>query len=170
MTLKRSIWVLIGLAVLILSACNPLAGTQPTSCDGITSEVGGCDADRPSFTATTCDGLAVEFGKQLNDRLVPVFTGPSIVRGNARSAQIVHAESLVASLANLHLRQIGAPRTCDLDAFLSVAEGQFSDELKAKVGQFAYEGVLIITYERWLAELREIVGAIGEPTASPPLA
>ncbi len=74
--------VLAAMVMLIASACGSVGGSSPSSpriCDGFSEEVGGCDPDRPSFQAMTCEGLGREAGQQLDERLLALYAGPETV-------------------------------------------------------------------------------------------
>lgn len=148
-------------AFLALSACGMLGigNAEPSACDGISSTVGGCDADRPVFSGTTCDAVAEELGVQLNDQLLEIVNGPER-SDESKATRVRHRESLAVSLANNHLREMGLIRDCGVDGFLAVSEQQFSDEFRMVIGQYAWDGPRHGTYEEWLDQLREYLQVI----------
>jgi hypothetical protein len=117
------------------SGCSLAQGTPtPTTCNGISSELGGCAADLPTFTGTTCDQLADEFGQ-------------------AMDAAVMH-----------RMIELGIIEDCKMPAFLDRAALGFSPELKSQVGTVVYDNDPPAGYGDWIAILTRIMGGIGKPS------
>ena len=93
---------------------------------GIDASLGGCAPDRPAFTASTCTEVGLEYGTQLNGRLLQIYRGPEVMTEESRAVRASHVMTLTTSLANLHLRRIGIVAACGVDEFLAGAEKDFS--------------------------------------------
>ncbi|MDQ2966121.1 MAG: hypothetical protein M3R57_09770 [Chloroflexota bacterium] len=143
----------------LLAGCGVLATPAPTTCDGIGSEIGGCDPDRPRFTGNTCVAVGQEAGRFLNDRLLPIYRGPDAVGGETRAVRGGQMMSLIVSLANIHLRQRRIIADCGVDEFIGAARGEFSDELKQIGGTYLYDGDPV-PFDQWLVELRNLLSII----------
>lgn len=154
---RRSVACLLWLLP-VLAGCSSASPT-PAFCDGIDASLGGCAPDRPAFTATTCTEVGLEYGTQLNGRLLQIYRGPELVTGESRAVRASHVMSLTTSLANLHLRRIGIVAACGVDEFLAGAEQDFSPELKAQAGKYLDDG-REVDYATWLAALRGLVQII----------
>jgi hypothetical protein len=142
-----------------LTGCGLAATPAPTTCDGIDSEVGGCDPDRPRYSGDTCAEVGREAGQFLNDRLLLIYRGPEAVGGESRAVRGGQMMSLIVSLANLHLRQRGIIAECGVDEFMAAAQGSLSDELKQIAGTYLYDGDPV-PFEQWLTELRNLLSII----------
>lgn len=158
--------VLAGAAAASLAGCQVGATETPSFCDGIDGAMGGCAPDRPTFSGTTCAAVGIEFGKQVNDRLLPIFSGPDSVNQESRAVRATQVASVAISLANLHLRRIGIIATCGVDEFMTAAETQFSDEFKAQAGSYRDDGPPV-SYEKYLAALRGLVSIIDAEESAP---
>lgn len=146
---------------LLLGACGPGAAS-PTSaiCDGIAAEMGGCGEDLPAFTADDCDGVAREWGRQIDSQVRAIISGPDAVDGEARSVRIKQAAVLLSALAGRHLDDVGVRAQCDATEFLEIGEGEFSDELRERVGGAMFDGEPVVPYEEWLADLARTARSI----------
>ena len=133
---------------------------RPDSCDGIPREMGACSADRPSYVGSNCDEVAVEWGDQLNERVIAVINGPAAAGGEGRSVRLRTAEILVTQLANKHLRDTGLTPNCDADTFMSLGEDEFSELLVQQVGSIMYEGSPTVEYDEWRQRVRDFVELI----------
>jgi len=153
----------IGLSVLVLvifAGCSlvPAAIPEETFCDGISSEVGGCAPDRPSFAATTCDEIAREFGSQVNQRLVAIYNGPE-ERELSKAVRATQYLTVAASLANLRVRNLGLIKECAAGPFVDVAETEFSDDLRAHAGEIMTDGDPV-SYDVWRDELLNLMALL----------
>ncbi len=148
---RRLVCVLaIGFAMV---ACGPnLPGGSATICNGISSDVGGCDRDLPSFVGTDCETIARQYGSELNRRVLAVINGPAVVENKSQAVRESDAMSLLTSLANARLRTIGEVAKCSAPQFLAAAEPQFSADLRAHAGQHLYDGA-VVDYAAWKGEL-----------------
>lgn len=147
--------VVIGLS----ASCTITASPSPTVCDGISSDIGGCTAERHNFTATTCEGLAREWGTVLDRQVVAILNGPADpVQGV--SSRLKQAVVIVTTDMNTKLRALGLAETCDVPAFMAAAESAFSADLRANVGAGLYDGYPMATYADWLADTERTVSVI----------
>lgn len=144
---------------------NPADGDRV--CDGVPAMFGGCDQDQPSFAATTCREAAVEFGSQLNDRVMAVVNGPAVVDGLARSAQALHIQLLVIERLNEYLRNQHMVAQCSADQILDGAEPLFSPELRAAAPGLMSELETGHTYAEWRASVLKTLGVIDKDEDQP---
>jgi len=133
---------------------------NPTVCDGVSSELGGCTANRHSFTSDTCQDLAREWGTVLNEGVVAVLRGPAEVAGQARSVLLKQVVVITTVDLNARLDELGLRNTCTLQAFMATAEPVFSAELRGGVGDAMYDGLPPATYEEWLADVQKTASII----------
>ncbi len=108
----------------------------------------------------------MQFGEQLDRRLVAVIDGPAIVDGRARSSQALAFTILVTQRANEYLRGAGMVQACDADEFMLAAEEAFTDQLIDHAGSLVSE-IEPHDYEDWLADLREVVQVIDQDEGLP---
>lgn len=156
-------WSLLPFLFLVATAgCGlgqaPDAEPSPSYCDGVSTEVGGCDADRPTFTGRTCSEVAKEFGLQLDRRLVEIHTGPDSATAS-KAVRAGHYTSVAASLANLQLRRAGQIKECSAGAFVNEAESVFSSELRAHAGELLHDGDPV-TYLAWRKTIVDMMSII----------
>lgn len=155
------------IAVLLLgligTSCSIVAVDATPSasiCDGVDSQMGGCDEQQPSFAATDCAGVGREFGALLDDRARDIIEGPEVVDGEARSVRLRQAMALLSGRANDYLRETGLHAGCDVPEFLAAAEAEFSPQLTDGVGGALYDSAPPATYEEWRSELVLMLGVI----------
>ena len=129
-------------------------------CDGISSDAGGCTADRHSFAATTCADVAREWAVVLDKAVIAVLDGPADVGGEARSVRLKRAQVIVSSDMNNHLRRLGIRDRCDVPEFMAAAEPLFSQGLRARIGTAMFDGNPVMTYQDWLVDVRKVAGVI----------
>lgn len=150
------------LVVVGLSASCAITGSPSpaaTVCDGISGDIGGCTAERHTFTATTCEGLAREWATVLDRQVVAILNGPADpVQGV--SSRLKQAVVIVTTDMNTKLRDLGLADSCDVPAFIAAAELAFSPDLRAKVGAGLYDGYPMATYEDWLEDTKRTVSVI----------
>jgi hypothetical protein len=158
---SRSTLLVLALAVWSAAGCQGQLTTQPspTYCDGIDASLGGCAEDRPAYAGTDCAAVGHEFGRQLNDRLLPIFSGPDVVDQQSKAVRANHVTTVALSLANLHLRESGIVGACTANAFIAAAEQEFGAGLKAEAGKYLHDGPAV-SYEEWLANLTSIAQLI----------
>lgn len=158
----RSRWNSLAIATLMaLAACSTVPETPtPSICDGIGADIGGCRSDLPVFEGEDCAAIGREFGAYLNDETLAIVQGPSDVDGEARSVRLKQAMTLMASLANTQLDALGLRSACDAPQFLAAAEPEFSDELRATVGDALFDGQPAATYQEWFADVERSVSVI----------
>jgi hypothetical protein len=165
-TLGMILVLVIGAA---LAGCTLFNAPASTVCDGISSELGGCDADRPSFAGTTCEAVAQEFGDQLDSRLLAIHRGPDS-GGESKSVRATDYAIVAASLANLHLRRIGLIRECSAPDFVRVAETRFSEDFRSVAGALLHDGDVPASYAEWrdwLMALMTIIDSEEDVTLPP---
>ncbi len=141
--------------VATVASCTATVQPSPTVCDGVSSELGGCTANRHTYTGDTCPDLAREWATIVDERIVSVLRGPSVVAGQARSVLIRQALTITTVDVNERLRELGLRGTCDVSEFVATAEPLFSSELRAGVGDALYDGLPPASYEEWLADVRK---------------
>lgn len=167
--LSRFFVVMAVTGAFVVASCQPPTGQSPESlipgstqvCDGISSDVGGCEP-RHSFTATTCEGLSEEWAREMDRRIVPILRDPTQDPNQAASVLLRQALVVVTSDMNGRRRSQNLAQDCEVEAFLSAAEPQLSDELKASVGDFLFDGSPRATYEEWLDDVRLVLRMIEE--------
>jgi hypothetical protein len=139
-------------------APNPDAQPEPSFCDGISSAVGGCDPDRPTFAGTSCEAIAHEFGEQLDRRLVAIHGGPEDPEAS-KAVRAQHFTTVAASLANNHIREIGLIKECSAEPFVAEAETRFSADLRDHAGELLADGDPV-PYDQWRDELLDLMALI----------
>lgn len=132
-------------------ACTGSAGDGPAVCDGVSSELGGCAPDRATYGATDCEGIAREFGSQLEDRIMTIIEGPES-NEESKATRIGNVVVVTAQLANLHIRRSGLIRDCTASAFVDTADAGFTPKFKDIVGQYLHDGPAV-DYATWKANL-----------------
>ena len=156
------------LAALVMGAA---CGNQPDPnevCDGVQRTLGGCDENQPTYVGKTCEEVGLEFGEQLNSRIMDAIDGDDVVDGLAKSGRVTNAEYLLVVRANQHLRRSGIIDECSAAAFLAAAEPEFSDELKSELGPVLSEiQDRQITYDDWRADLLDTLSVIDEDEDEP---
>lgn len=92
----------LAIVAVILAGCGLSVGGSPTNsrCDGIDAELGGCDANRPTFVGADCQAVGRETGRQLNDRLLAIYRGPEVVGTEPRAIRANHVMTVTTSVAN----------------------------------------------------------------------
>ena len=150
----------LALGVLIAGCLGSAEPTKPPLCDDISATAGGCDADQPAYTGTTCADLAREWGDEVDRRLTAVIDGPAVVEGEAKSAQQTSVLVLTSTRLSMYMDRAGLLDSCDLPEFLPIAEGQFSDKLREGVGEIIYDGEPVVSYEAWLADMERFIAVI----------
>jgi hypothetical protein len=133
---------------------------NPTVCDGISSEVGGCTASRHTFLSDTCQDLAREWATVLNEGVIGVLRGPAEVGNQARSVLLRQAVVISTVDLNSRLAELGLRGTCKVPEFMATAEPVFSAELRAGVGGVMYDGLPPASYEEWLADVQQTASII----------
>lgn len=125
---------------------------------------------QPVFTARTCDGLATEFGIQLDSRLTAVIEGPASVNSNGRSVQALNALILTVARLNEYLRDEGLVKECNAESVFAVAEQEFSPELREHAGSLMTETEITgeaYDYRAWGALVLDHLGVIDEDEGLP---
>jgi hypothetical protein len=153
--------------LLVASSLTACAGIGPspreTFCEGVSSEMGGCDpARRHRFTATTCGDIAREWATFFDAEVVRVLDGPATVGDSARSAFLARVLAVTMVDATRQLQALSLQARCDVPEFMAAAEPLFSDRVRADAGKALYDGDPVATYDEWLADVRTRVGIIDE--------
>lgn len=152
--------VLVAVAVVAVGTVGLYFLLRPEYCDGLPRSYGACSADRPTFSGDTCDEVAVEWGWQLDQRVLQVVDGPPSQGGESRSSRLLNAEGLTTGLANKHLRDNRLTPTCQVDEFMAAGESQFSERLVKEVGSVMYEGSPVVDYSQWRERIVDRVSTI----------
>lgn len=152
------------LAVLAVSGLylglTGLAAAPNEACDGVPRKLGGCDPDQPRFTATTCAGLGQELGSEIDRHAVAIINGPSSPV-DSDATRMTFMTGLVATRLDQHLVANDLRGACTVDELLEVAEGQFSQKLRSRIGDYLYDADPgSFTYEDWFARLRQVLTII----------
>ncbi len=151
------------LVVAFSAACGVSAPANPTVCNGVSSEVGGCDPSRRhQFTGTTCEDLAKEWATVLDGAVMKVLDGPEAVDGQARSVLLRQALVLTTADLNIQLQALNLQAACDVPEFMAAAEPVFSGPLRARVGDSLFDGDPPMTYDDWLADVARVIRSIDD--------
>jgi hypothetical protein len=158
---------------LLVAACSgqPSASTvdpAATTCDGIGADFGGCSPDRPAYAGTSCPDLAVEWGRDVDRRIVGLIDGPAGVDGKARSVRNTDVLVLTSLVVTYRLDALGLRTSCNMDEFWPIARQQFSPEVKAGAGRILWDASPVVPFEDWLARAKEIVAMIDDPLPRSP--
>ena len=159
------------LAGVVAAACasNPLNPTTPRQsvCAGVSSDIGGCTADRHTFTGSTCHDLAVEWATVLDTAVLQVLDGPANANGGARSVRLRQALVITTADLNTRLQALNLEADCDMPEFMSAAEPAFSVAVRERVGASLFDGNPVATYPDWLDDVGRVIRSIddGESTA-----
>lgn len=146
----------------LAGGCSLVSATPaPSSCDGISSEIGGCDSGLPSFAGTTCEEVGAEWGQAVDTGIRAVIAEPPVVDGKQKSARISDVMVLAFVRATKHMEATGQLASCRAADFLDAATPAFSDELKAGIGAALYDGSPDATYEQFLAEVQNVIKQLG---------
>ena len=162
---RLTLTVLLAVVALVASCTLSLPGSttpSPTVCDGVSSEVGGCTANRHTFTSGTCEDLAREWAAVLNEGVVGVLRGPAAVGNQSRGVLLRQVLIITTVDVNERLRELDLRGTCDRTEFMATAEPLFSAEHRAGVGAALYDDLPPASYEEWLAEVEETAGIIND--------
>ena len=139
----------------------PGASPNPTSCNGITSEVGGCDPGLPTFAGTTCEAIADEYGAAIDTATVAVINGPRELEGERQSVRLTDAAFLITNLATNRMIELDLLEDCTMPAFLDRASTKFSETHTAQVGTVMADNDPPVTYDDWLTFLTQTLSALG---------
>jgi len=162
-TLSRVIRIAAILAVVtLIASCNPTSQASPTQtvCDGVSSELGGCTADRHTFTGSTCEELAHEWALVLDPAVRAVIDGPATVAGEGRGPRLKQAVVITTIDMHARMQDLDIESECSAPAFLDVAEPDFSPALRSAVGGAMYDGDPPATYLEWLDDVRRTLRLI----------
>jgi len=147
--------------VATIASCAPTASPSQAVCDGISSEVGGCTAERHKFIGSTCEALGKEWGEVLDRAVVAIIDGPEAVAKQARSVRLRQALVIATADMNTRLQELKLQADCDLPEFMAAAEPTFSEKLRAGVGAALFDGSPA-TYEDWLEDVRKVARSIDD--------
>jgi len=133
---------------------------EPSICNQIPVDFGGCDPDRPVFAGSTCPELAAQWGRDIDKRIVAVIRGPADQNGKAKSARNIDALVLSSMVLRMRLDELGIRASCGLDKFWPIAEQQFSGQLRSGAGAIMWDGNPVVRFDDWAARAKDIVGMI----------
>jgi hypothetical protein len=141
---------------LVLAGCagQPAEAPEPSVCDGIEADMGGCSELRPAYTGDTCDEVAAEWGPAVETLVTPIFDEPPVVGEQQRSSRILDALILASVTAAMHLDDAGLLGTCRPDAFVAAAEAGFSAGFRGRILSILYDGEPVATWDQLRFELR----------------
>ena len=146
------------LGTLIAAGCGLAPSAGPAVCDGISSELGGCDPDRATFVATECATIADEFGRQLEAKVLQIVDGPESAE-ESKAVRVGAVTVVTASLANRHIRRQGLIRECDAETFVADAETAFSERFRSTIGGYLHDGP-VVDYQTWRSTLVTKLGIL----------
>jgi hypothetical protein len=160
-------------AALLVAGCRgteatPPVNAEPSICNQIPADFGGCDPDRPVFAGSTCPEVAAEWGRDIDKRIVAVIRGPADENGNAKSARNIDALVLSSMVVSMRLDEFGIRASCGMGEFWPIAEGQFSDDLRSGAGAILWDGDPVVTFADWAARAKDIVGMIENDVSPAP--
>ena len=157
-------WAVLLAMVAVAASCNIVSpgNPSPTVCNGISSEVGGCDPGRHEFTSSTCQDLAKEWATVLDAAVVKILDGPEAVAEQGRSVRLRQALVITTGDMNIRMQALSLQAACDLPEFMGAAEPVFSGALRAGVGNALYDGAPTATYGEWLDDVRSVARSIDD--------
>lgn len=157
---SKAVLAAIGVVIMAAIVGGVALTLRSDYCDGLPRSIGACSSDRPAFNGRTCDAVAVEWGRQLDNRVIAILEGPTSVGDKSRSSLLLDAETLTTQLANKHMRDTGLTASCSVEAFLNVGESEFSATARREVGSLMFEASPVVDYETWRNRLEELVTVI----------
>ena len=107
--------------VAVIAACSPSPGPSPTQtvCNGVSSKMGGCTAERHTFVRSTCQDLAREWAGVLDPALVAILDGPDAVADQSRSVLLKQALVITSVDMQVRLTELGLLESCDSPEFIA---------------------------------------------------
>jgi hypothetical protein len=141
---------------------------QQSTCGGVSSDIGGCSAERHTFTGSTCRDLAVEWATVLDKAVLRVLDGPDAEGGNRRSTRLRQALVIATADVNTRLQLLHLEADCDVPEFMAAAEPRFSASLRDRVGAALFDGDPVSTYQDWLADVGRVIRAIDDGESPAP--
>jgi hypothetical protein len=153
------------LVMILIAGCGPFAGgspTEPPVCNGIRADVAACGSSRPVFVGTTCEAIADEWVAAIDERVLPIISGPPVDDGKQRSSRISDVLVVSSVIAAMRLDDLGLLDSCDAPTFLEAADTGFSDELHDGIGATLFDGQPVATRDDWAAELLRAIRIIDE--------
>ncbi len=161
MTHTSRLSIVMALAAIIVLGCQTaVASPGPSICNGVSSDIGGCDPDLPTYTGTTCRQLSAEYAGMLEREMLAVLAQPAEVGGEARSVRSFHREVLLTSRLTDRMLELDLIPICDLPDFMLEVDATFSDEFKTRVGALVNDGAPPNTYNDWRTELLRLLSGI----------
>ena len=161
------------LIVITAASCTatPPGSTVPEQsiCNGIPSDMGGCTADRHTFTGSSCKDLAVEWASVLDKAVIAVLDGPESVDAQARSVRLRQALVITTGDMNMRLQALNLEASCDVPEFMAAAEPMFTSKLREGVGAALFDGSPA-TYEDWLDDVGRVIRSIDDRESPMPSA
>ena len=151
----------------LISGCGLVSGPKPTDqiCDGVPADIGGCN-DPPTYVGSTCEALAAEWGRYVDDRVTQIINGPEDVDGARKSARIQQFLVLATVRMSLYMNRIGLLGACSSAEILAAAHPEFSPELKSSIGGALYDGDPIVTWDEFEAASLKALSVLDFPVSS----
>lgn len=169
MATSRVASILGAVAVLasILSGCGLFPGTsaQPSSCNGVPADIGGC-ADAPTYEGTTCEALSAEWGQEVDDRILKVIAEPPVVNDKQRSARIHDVLVLATVTLGLRMGEIGLLGHCSATEILMGAQPAFTAALKIGIVSALYDDSPAASWEQFNTEAMRVLSVLDAPASS----
>ena len=153
------------LVVILIAGCGPIGAAPPTDpsvCDGIPADMGGCDSSRPVFVGTTCEAIADEWVAAIDERVLPIINGPPVEDEMQRSSRISNVLVLSSVVGGMRLDDLGLLDSCDAPTFIEAAKLGFSDELQDGIGATLFDGQPVATRNDWDAALFRAIRIIDQ--------
>ena len=146
----------------LAGGCSLVSATPaPSSCDGVSSGIGGCASGQPTFAGTNCEEVGAEWGQAVDTGIRAVIAEPPVVNGKQKSARINDVMVLAFVRASGQLQATGQLEACTAADFLDAATPAFSDELKQGIGAALYDGSPVASWEQFLAEVQKVIKQLG---------
>lgn len=166
---KSALALTAAIGAVVLASVGAYFLLRPDSCRGISRDFGGCDPTLAPYTATTCLGIAEEWGQFVEQAGVKVMNdGPP---GSGRAAQVTSQRWTITQLANYRLRDLGLIADCGANEFYTAGTAEFSAEFREKAPQYLFdvqfEGEQPVALEQWEEDVKRAVEMIDQNEEQP---
>lgn len=164
----RALVTTAAVVVVVLGGIGAYLLLRPDSCRGIGREFGGCNPNLAPYTATTCIGIAREWGQFVEKAGMHVMSeGPP---GSGPAAQVTSERWTITQLANFRLRDLGLIEDCRADEFYAVGSEEFGEVFRAKAPHYLFDVLFDdedVTVEQWEEDVRKAVEMIDQAEDQP---
>lgn len=163
-TRRRAVVVTATVVAVVAGAVGGYLLLRPDSCRGISREFGGCNPNLAPYTATTCVGIAKEWGQFVEEAGMRVMEGGP--PGSGRAAQVTNERWTITQLANYRLRDLGLVADCGAGEFYAAGSREFSEEFQELAPRYLFdvqfEGEEAVTFEQWEDDVKRAVYMIDQ--------